>query len=195
MQSAGSFMLETIIPEFMARHPGVQLDLVVEGRLVDIVEQGFDAGVRLAEAVPKDMVAVPLGPDIRFVAVAAPLYLKDHPAPNTPDELARHHCIRQRLPSGKRYRWEFRRRQQELSVDAPGTLTLDNNQLMVDAAVAGLGIAYIPESFATGALQDGRLQTVLDDWCPCIPGLRLYFPANRHMPPSLRAFIDVIRGD
>lgn len=193
--SAIRLLLESVVPEFLQRYPGVQLDLVAEGRFVDIVEQGFDAGIRLAEAVPKDMVAVPIGPESRFLAVAAPTYLKRHPAPRTPDDLAAHTCIRQRLPSGKRYRWEFRKRRQEWVVDVPGLLTLDNSELMVEAAAAGLGIAFVPNSCVQTALNDGRLVTVLEDWCPHIPGLCLYFPGNRHMQPNLRAFIDMIRGE
>src|SRR5690606_29732129 len=142
------------------RYPGVELDLVAQGQLVDIVEHGFDAGVRLGEAVPKDMVAVRLGPDIRFLAVASPAYLAAHRAPKTPDELAGHRCIRQRLPSGKRYRWEFRKRGQELTLDVPGVLTLDNNQLMAEAASTGVGIAYIPEDYARPLIDEGGLVAV-----------------------------------
>lgn len=186
-------LLKTVVPEFLRRYPGVELDLVAEGRLVDIVDQGFDAGIRLGEAVPKDMVAVRLGPDMRFLAVASPGYLAAHPSPKTPDMLDKHQCIRQRLPSGKRYRWEFSKRGQAMEIDVPGALTLDHNPLMVEAAIDGLGIAYVPEPYARAALDGGRLATVLEDWCPPIPGLFLYFPGNRHMPASLRAFVDTIR--
>jgi DNA-binding transcriptional LysR family regulator len=127
-ENAIRLLLQTVVPEFLARYPGVELDLVADGRLVDIVQQGFDAGVRLGEAVPKDMVAVRLGPDMRFLAVASPEYLAAHPAPKTPDALMQHQCIRQRLPSGKRYRWEFLKRRQEVAIDVPGALTLDNNR-------------------------------------------------------------------
>ena len=188
-----SLLLRTVVPTFLQRHPAVQLDLAAEGRLVDIVEQGFDAGIRLAEAVPKDMIAVALEPSMRFLAVAAPAYLQRHPAPNVPDDLVHHQCIRQRLPSGKRYRWEFSRRGQEVAIDVPGALTLDNSALMVEAAAAGLGIAYVPESHARAVLDAGTLVIVLEDWCPPIAGSQLYFPANRHMPPSLRALIELIR--
>lgn len=186
-------LLDMLVPEFLARYPGVELDLVAQGQLVDIVEQGFDAGVRLFEAVPKDMVAVRLGPDVRFLTVASPDYLAAHTAPKTPDELTGHRCIRQRLPSGKRYRWEFRKREQELALDVPSMLTLDNNQLMVEAAAAGLGIAYVPEAYARPLIDEGGLVIVLEDWCPYIPGLTLYFPNNRHVPVGLRAFIDMAR--
>ncbi|MFM0335374.1 LysR family transcriptional regulator [Paraburkholderia fungorum] len=193
-ENAIRLLLQTVVPEFLARYPGVELDLVAEGRLVDIVEQGFDAGVRLGEAVPKDMVAVRLGPEMRFLAVASPEYLAIHPAPKVPDALLQHQCIRQRLPSGKRYRWEFLKRRQEVAIDVPGALTLDNNQLMVEAAIDGLGIAYVPEPYARVALSDGHLIAVLEDWCPLIPGLFLYFNGTRHMPTSLRAFIDMVRA-
>jgi DNA-binding transcriptional LysR family regulator len=192
-QAAARLLLSNVVPEFLRRYPNVELDLVSEGRLVDIVEHGFDAGVRLAEAVPKDMVGVELGGPVRFLAVASPTYLKQHQPPATPDDLKHHRCIRQRLPSGKRYRWEFSRRDQECSVDVPGALTLDNTELMVEAAAAGLGIAFVPESAARTQLDDRRLVTVLDDWCPPIPGLMLYYAGHRLVPAPLRAFVDVVK--
>jgi DNA-binding transcriptional LysR family regulator len=186
-------LLEAIVPAFLARHPRMALDLVMDGRLIDIVAEGFDAGVRLAEAVPQDMIAVPVGPDIRFLAVAAPDYLKDRQPPRTPDDLRHHRCIRQRLPSGKPYRWEFERHGQAAAVDVSGVLTLDDNGLMVEAAQKGLGIAFVPEPVAASRLRDGRLVAVLEDWCPSIPGLRLYYPGRRHVPAGLRAFIAVAK--
>jgi len=192
-EGAIRLLLQRIVPEFMSRYPDVTLDLMAEGRLVDIVEQGFDAGIRLGEAVPQDMIAVRLSADLRFLAVASPAYLATHPAPKTPDELVSHQCLRQRLPSGKRYRWEFRHHGQEVAVDVPGTLTLDNTQLMVEAAESGLGIAYVPEDYAKIGLQEGRLMAVLEAWCPLIPGLFIYFSGHRHVPASLRAFIDLVR--
>ncbi|SDI18700.1 DNA-binding transcriptional regulator, LysR family [Paraburkholderia phenazinium] len=192
-ENAVRLLLKTVVPRFLARYPGMALDLVAEGRLVDIVEQGFDAGVRLGESLPQDMVAVRISEDFRFVAVAAPSYLADRPAPVTPDDLAQHRCIRHRLPSGKLYRWEFAKRGQEVVVNVPGVLTLDHNGLMIEAAADGLGIAYVPETAARAWLDDGRLVTVLDDWCPVIPGLYLYYPGHRHVPAGLRAFIEVLR--
>ncbi len=188
-------LLNTVIEEYQTRYPGVELDLVVDGRLADIVAEGFDAGIRLAEDVPADMVAVRFSDDVRFLAVAAPAYLAQHPAPEVPDELAQHRCIRQRLPSGRRYRWEFAHHGQSIALDVPGTLTLNSSQLMVDAAVKGLGIAYVPELHARTALDEGLLVTVLESWCPAIPGLCVYFPANRHMPASLRALVDIIKNN
>lgn len=186
-------LMQTVVPEFLARYPDMELDLVADGRLVDVVAEGFDAGIRLGEALHKDMVAIRVGGDMRFLAVASPRYLRRHGRPAAPDDLRQHRCIRQRLPGGRRYRWEFARHGQTLTIDPPGALTLDNNALMVEAAIDGLGIAYVPEPYARAALARRRLVGVLDDWCPAIPGLFLYFPGNRHVPAGLRAFIDLVK--
>ncbi|MBY3448053.1 LysR family transcriptional regulator [Rhizobium laguerreae] len=192
-KSGARILLAEVVPLFLDLYPDVELDLVSEGRLVDIVEQGFDAGVRLLEAIPRDMIGVKFGGDVRFIAVAAPSYLDGRAIPNTPDDLHAHCCIRQRLPSGKRYRWEFSKRSAEVAVDVPGNLTLDDNDLLVQAAADGRGIAYVPEHFAQPFLESGQLVTVLDDWCPPTPGLALYYPRSRHVPSPLRAFIDLLR--
>ncbi|MBY3238353.1 LysR family transcriptional regulator [Rhizobium laguerreae] len=192
-KSGARILLEEVVPRFLDLYPDVELDLVSEGRLVDIVEQGFDAGIRLLETVPKDMVAVKFGGDVRFIAVAAPSYLDGKARPHTPDDLYAHCCVRQRLPSGKRYRWEFSKRGAEVAIDVPGNLTLDDNDLLVQAAADGRGIAYVPEYFAQPFLGSGQLVTVLDDWCPPTPGLALYYPRSRHVPSPLRAFIDLLR--
>ncbi len=192
-KSGARILLAEVVPRFLDFYPDVELDLVSEGRLVDIVEQGFDAGVRLLETVPKDMVAVKFGGDVRFIAVASPSYLDGKARPHTPDDLYAHCCVRQRLPSGKRYRWEFSKRGAEVAIDVPGNLTLDDNDLLVQAAADGRGIAYVPEYFAQPFLGSGRLMTVLDDWCPPTPGLALYYPRSRHVPSPLRAFIDLLR--
>ncbi|TWI62611.1 transcriptional regulator, LysR family [Pseudoduganella lurida] len=192
-EGAIRLLLQRVVPAFSAQYPQVELDLVADGRFVDIVAGGFDAGIRFGEAIPQDMVAVRLSPDFRFLAVAAPAYLQARTAPDTPDQLTQHQCIRQRLPSGKRYRWEFSKHGQDMAIDVPGTLTLDNVQLMLEAALAGLGIAYLPELYAAAPLREGRLRAVLEDWCPAIAGLHLYFPQGRHQSATLRAFIEVMR--
>jgi DNA-binding transcriptional LysR family regulator len=192
-KGGAELLLRDVVPRFLSRYPNVELDLVSDGWLVDIVAAGFDAGVRLFEDVPQDMIAVRFGGDVRFVTVASPAYLAHRTIPATPDDLCLHRCIRHRLPSGKRYRWEFSKHGEEIIVDVPGALTLDDNLLMVQAAADGLGIAYVPEAFAQKGLKSGRLVSLLADWCPPIPGLTLYFPGNRHMPSALRAFIDVLK--
>jgi DNA-binding transcriptional LysR family regulator len=168
--TAARLLVREVIPAFLARFPAMSVDLVAEGRLVDIVAEGFDAGVRLGEAVPQDMVAVRFGGEVRFLAVASPGYLATAGTPATPDDLRIHACIRHRLPSGKLYRWEFAQHGQELSLDVPGRLMLDDLNLMLDAAAQGLGLAYVPEREARPFLADDRLVAVLDDWCPAIPG-------------------------
>jgi DNA-binding transcriptional LysR family regulator len=150
--------------------------------------------VRLRESVPQDMIAVPFGGDARFLAVASPAYLAEHGVPGIPDDLRRHRCIRQRLASGKPYRWEFARGLDEIAIDVPGALTLNHNELMVDAAMDGLGIAFVPERVAQPFLHDGRLRALLEDWSPALPGLCLYYPGHRHVPPALRVFIDDLRA-
>ena len=192
-EPATRLLLRSVVPTFLRRCPEMSLDLVTEGRLVDIVAEGFDAGVRLGEAVPQEMIAVRFGGSIRFVVVAAPSYLADHGGPQTPDDLRRHACIRIRLPSGKSYRWEFEQHGQELILDVPGPLTLDNPELMLEAAAAGLGIAYVSDRSASPFIERGALVTLLDDWCPPIPGLFLYYPGRRNVPPGLREFINVLR--
>ncbi len=190
---AARALLKTVVPIFLDRYPEMTLDLVTEGRLVDIVAEGFDAGIRLGEAVPQDMIAVRFGGEMRFVAVASPAYLASRAPPQTPDDLKDHACIRFRLPSGKLFRWEFEKHGQELNIDVPGALILDHLDLMCEAAVQGLGIAYVPDRSAKTDIYYGRLVTVLDDWCPSIPGLFLYYPGHRYVPPGLRAFIDVLK--
>ncbi len=194
-ESAARLLMRSVVPEFLKRYPQMRLDLAADGRFVDIVAQGFDAGIRLSEAVPLDMIAVPFGGTVRFVAVASPDYLSASPRPAVPDDLAVHRCIRQRLPSGTPYRWEFEREGQTRNVDVQGVLTLDHNGMMVEAAVAGMGIAYVPETVAKEDLDNGTLVLVLEEWCPPAPGLCLYFPGRRHVPAGLRAFIDVLRRE
>lgn len=192
-EMAAGLLLEKVVPTFLARFPDVALDLVTEGRLVDIVAAGFDAGVRLGEAVPQDMIAARFGGNTRFIAVASPRYLKTKSAPVTPDDLRNHRCIRFRLPSGKLFRWEFARRGQEVTIDVPGMLTLDHHGLMAAAAVKGVGIAYVAEHVVTAHLAKRTLVRVLDEWCPSIPGLFVYYPGHRLVPPALAAFLDVLR--
>lgn len=192
-ETAARLLLRAAVPTFLGRYPDMSLDLVTEGRLVDIVAGGFDAGVRLGEALPMDMIAVHFGGDVRFLAVASPTYLSLHGTPGVPEDLLLHRCIRNRLPSGKLYRWEFEKHGRQVTMDVPGALTLDHIELMTETAADGLGIAYVPELSAQPYLDDGRLMAVLSDWCPSIPGLFLYYPGRRHVPVALRAFVEVLR--
>jgi len=186
-------ILRPVIVEFLRRYPDMAVDIVAEGRLVDIVAEGFDAGIRLADAVPQDMIAVPLSPPLSFAVVGAPNYFESAPPPRTPADLAAHRCIRARMPSGAMYRWEFERHGEECSIDVAGPLILDEPTLIVEAARAGVGLAYLSEWSVAEDLAAGRLVRVLRDWTPSFPGLCLYYPGRRHVPAGLRALIGVIR--
>jgi DNA-binding transcriptional LysR family regulator len=190
---AARMLLAPLFLEYGRRYPGVELEIVTDNALVDITGQGFDAGVRLAEAVPPDMVAVPILPTLRSLVVGSPAYFADRPRPAVPADLLQHRCIRARMGSGRLYRWEFEKHGESLLIDAPGGLTLDAADLMLDAAVAGAGLAYIAGPEVAAEVAAGRLIAVLKDWSPPYPGLALYFAQRRHMPAKLRALIDLIR--
>lgn len=192
--TAIGLLLETVLPDFIQQKPGIEIDLVAQGHLVDIVEQGFDAGIRLVEDVPGDMIAIPLSGPLRFVTVASPGYLAGRPTIAHPQDLMQHRCLRQRLPGGKRYHWEYQQGEVQFALDVPGSLTLNNSALMVEAAVAGLGIAYVPERYARRHLGDRQLVTLLDDWTVASAGIALYFPQHRHMPVALRLFVDRVKA-
>jgi DNA-binding transcriptional LysR family regulator len=189
-----ALLVRDVLPRMADRFPDVTVDLVVEGRLVDIVSGGFDAGLRLADSIPRDMIAVPFGQPVRFICVAAPAYLKRAGTPKTPDELMRHRCIRHRLPGGKLYRWEFERAGQGMVIDAPGAVILDDEELMVEAAVQGLGIAYVASPAAAAALKARQLREVLSAWMPAAEAIAVYYPGHRSVPPALRAFLDVVKA-
>lgn len=191
---AATLLVRDVLPPMAERFPGVVVDIVVEGRLIDIVSAGFDAGVRLAGSIHKDMVAVPLGTSISFICVASPAYLERFGEPGTPDDLKNHLCIGHRMPSGKLYRWEFERAGQELTIEVGGPVILDDEELMVDAAVNGLGIAYVASPAAETALTEGRLRQVLTAWAPAPEGVAVYYPGHRAVPSALRAFLDVVKS-
>jgi DNA-binding transcriptional LysR family regulator len=194
-ERAGHLILRPVVAKYLRLYPDMQVELTVEGRPIDIVAEGFDAGIRLAESVPQDMVAVPCGPDSRFIVVGAPSYFERKSVPRSPADLLAHECIRRRMPGGKLYRWEFEKRGEEMALDVPGRLTLDNDGLMIEAALEGLGLAFVSDWWVADYLGDGSLQAVLEDWTPPFPGLCLYYPRHRHMTAGLRAFVDLIRQE
>lgn len=192
-RGAAQMLLQPLFLEYMRRHPKVQLEIATEDALVDVLGLGFDAGIRLADVVPPDMIAVPIMPSIRSVVIGAPAYFAAQGRPAVPADLMRHQCIRARMGSGVLYRWEFQKQGQALLIDAPGHLTLDDSSLMVDAALAGAGLAYTGEPAVREHVAAGRLELVLEDWTPPYPGLSLYFGGRRNMPARLRALIALIR--
>jgi len=182
------------ITRFLQSHPDVRLELTENDGLVDIVSEGFDAGVRLHEFVPEDMVAVPLGAPLRGMIVAAPGYLARRGIPQHPRELMQHECIRFRFASGHRYKWQFEHDGQSLEIDVPGRLTLSEQTTIIGAARDGLGLAYVLEDAARPLLDEGQLVAVLEAWSPPFPGFVLYYPRQRQMTSALRAFVDLVRG-
>jgi len=186
-------ILTPIVLEYLRRYRDMSVDIVTEALLVDIVGGGFDAGIRLADSVPGDMIAIPLGASLNFAVVGSPDYFKERPRPTRPGDLMAHRCIRARWPSGAIYRWEFERKGESFALDVPGSLILDESTLMLEAALAGAGLAYLSEWAVKPDLAAGRLIQVLADWTPAVPGLSLYYPGRRLVPAGLRAFIDLIR--
>jgi len=190
---AARMILAPLVFEYLRRHPKVGVDLVTEGALVDVVGRGFDAGIRLAEFVPPDMIAVAINRTMRSVVVGSPVYFNVRGRPKTPTDLTEHRCIRARMASGGIFRWEFEKHGESVALDVPGVLTLDETDLMLRAALAGEGLAYLADFATADHVAGGRLERVLEDWSPTYPGLRLYYPSPRNVPAKLRAFIELIR--
>ncbi|MDI1479391.1 LysR family transcriptional regulator [Polyangium sp. y55x31] len=192
-KGAAEIAVLPMLLELRRRHPDVRVELVTEERFVDIVAEGFDAGVRLAEAVPQDMVAIPCGGDLSMAVVGAPSYFASRTKPTKPKDLLDHECIRRRMASGQVYRWELEKRGREVAIDVRGALTLDNDDLVLQAALAGAGLAFLSDRAVAADVEAGRLVRVLADWTPPFPGLRLFHPSHRLVRAALRAFITIVR--
>jgi len=182
--------LERLLPD----HPDIDVELSIDPGLTDIVGQRFDAGVRLGGAIAKDMVALRIGPDQRMAVVGAPRYFDKHGRPDTPQDLAEHDCINLRLLSaGGFYAWEFEKAGQEVRVRVDGQLAFDDVRMIVRAAAASFGLAYVMEDRVRAQLADGRLIRVLDDWCPAVPGYHLYYPSRRQHSAAFSLLVDRLR--
>lgn len=184
-----------VIIGFLKRYPEVELDLVTEGRMVDIVAEGFDAGLRLKEAVPQDMVAISSGEDEAFILVAAPAYLDQRGFPTAPADLLEHECIRFRLPSGTIMRWEVSRNGEASFADVSGRIVVGSAELALQTAAAGLGVAYVERSLAEKYLASGEVLQLLRDWTPPFEGVCLYYPRLRMQSAAFRAFVDYFRSE
>lgn len=193
-RQAAELVLLPLAGRFLEAYPDVKLEIVADDGLVDVVSSGFDAGVRFGARLEADMVSLPIGPYLRSVVVGSPALFARYPVPQQPEDLHGLPCIRHRFPSGAMYRWEFERGgiAQEIEVDGP--LTLGDVSLMVGPASQGVGIAYIFEDMVKAQIADGSLIQVLGDWCPYYPGLHLYYPSRRHVPATLKAFIEFARA-
>lgn len=185
--------LAALILDYMRRCPDVHVDVVTDGRLVDIVAEGFDLGVRVASLVPTDMIALSLGEAQRFAVVASPNYLAAHRPPRVPADLACHACIRVRLPDGALYRWYFEKGAETAQIDVSGPMTIDDVTIARAAVVAGVGIGFFFEQDVIAEIEAGRLVRLLGDWTPAFPGLALYYPGRRHPSAALAAFLALAR--
>ncbi|HEK1767736.1 TPA: LysR family transcriptional regulator [Pseudomonas putida] len=182
-----------LVLEFLRRYPQMQVDLVTEGRLVDIVADGFDLGVRVADLVPSDMISLSLGRPQRYAVVASAAYLAARGTPRLPADLQRHSCIRVRLPDGALFRWRFANGNSAQQIDVQGPITLDEASLARTAVMAGVGLGYFMEQDVREDIAAGRLVRVLDDWTPPLPGLCLYYAGRRNPSAGMTAFLALAR--
>jgi DNA-binding transcriptional LysR family regulator len=190
---AARTILAPRLPQFLLDHPDVSVEVIVDDRLTDLVAGGFDAGIRLEETVEKDMVAVPVSPDLRTVVVGTPAYFRRHAPPRTPDDLTRHRCVNYRLlGGGGLLPWEFEDGGREVRLKVAGQLIVNDEVLAAAAVRAGAGLGYMMEHDVAEEIADGRLVQVLAPWCPTYSGCRLYYP-DRRVTPALRALIGALR--
>jgi DNA-binding transcriptional LysR family regulator len=182
------------LAKFLAKYPDIKVEIVVDYGLTDIVAERFDAGVRSGEQVTQGMIAVRIGPDMRMAVVGSSAYLKGRTEPKTPQQLVEHVCINLRLPThGGLYAWEFSKAGRELRVRVDGQLTFNGTNQMLTAALAGFGLAYVPEDLAQPHVDKGRLKRVLADWCPPYTGYHLYYPSRRQSSAAFALLVDALR--
>jgi DNA-binding transcriptional LysR family regulator len=182
------------LAKLLPAYPDINVEFVIDYGLTDIVAERYDAGVRTGEMVAQDMVAVRIGPDLRSAVVGAPGYFAGRPKPKTPQDLTAHNCINLRLPThGGLYAWEFEKAGREMKVRVHGQMICNGSAPMLDAALAGLGLAYLPEDDVLAPIAAGRLVRVLADWCPLYPGYHLYYPSRRQPTSAFRLFVEALR--
>lgn len=190
---AADFLVAPVLPMFLERYPDVEIEISVSNRMIDVIEGGFDAGIRYGGTVPEDMIAQRLAPDFRWVVTAAPAYIERFGRPVRPEDLLRHRGVRIRLGDDRIYRWEFERGEEDVAIDVPGALTVDQGQVAFDAVKSGSALMYGPDFMTAAAVASGALTTVLDDWAAAGPGFHVYYSSRRQLPGALRLFIDLVR--
>jgi DNA-binding transcriptional LysR family regulator len=196
--TATEFAIETILLPKLAPllrdYPDIKIEMIVDYGLTDIVAQQYDAGVRSGEQVAKDMIAVRIGPDMRMAVVGAPAYFRTHPEPKKPQDLIAHNCINLRLPQhGNLYAWEFEKGSRELRVRVDGQVTFNTSAQLLNGALAGCGLAYVPEGMVEADVANGRLTRVLTDWCPPYSGYHLFYPSRRQSSAAFALVVDALR--
>jgi DNA-binding transcriptional LysR family regulator len=193
-EHAAEAILWPALSKLLPQYPDIDVELIIDYGLTDIISERYDAGVRLGEQVAKDMIAVRIGPDMRMAVVSAPSYFARRPRPKKPQDLTAHDCINLRLPTyGGLYAWEFGKNGRELKVRVEGQLVFNNIALRLNAALAGLGLAYLPEDIVKVHLTKRRLVRVLADWCPTFSGYHLYYPSRRQHTPAFTLLVDALR--
>ncbi len=193
-EHAAHTVLQPGLSKLLPDYPDVHVEIVVDYGMVDIVAEGFDAGVRLGEQVAKDMIALRIGPDMGMAVVGSPAYFESRQRPLTPQDLIDHNCINVRLPTyGGLFPWEFEKNGRELKVRVDGQLIFNTLRQRLDSALQGLGLAYMPEDVAAPAIASGQLIRVLEDWCPPFSGYHLYYPSRRHSSPAFSMLVDALR--
>lgn len=190
---AADHLVAPVLGTFLERYPDVEIEISVSNRMIDVIDSGYDAGIRYGGTVPEDMIAQRLSADVRWLVVTSPIYVAQFGAPTHPGELQAHRCIRIRTGDDRIYRWEFERGDEKLDVSVPGALIVDQGQVALPAVRAGAGLMYVPEPMVRQALLDGTLCTVLDEWAPLGPGFHIYYSSRRQVPAALRLFIDLVR--
>ncbi len=190
---AADHLVAPILSTFVERYPDVELEVSVSNRMIDVIEGGYDAGIRYGGTVPEDMIAQRLSADIRWIVVGAPAYLERFGEPAHPNDLLSHRCIRIRIGDDSIYRWEFERGDEQLAIAAPGSLIVDDGRLGVAAAMDGAGLMYAADTMVREELGSGALRTVLDDWVAVGGGYHIYYSSRRQVPTALRLFIDLAR--
>ena len=196
--TSGDHAADTILwpklAEFLPQYPDIKVEIFLDNTLVDIVAQRYDAGVRFGEQVAKDMIAVRIGPDLGFAVVGAPSYFEKRPIPKKPQDLTDHNCINLRLPTHDAlYAWDFEKGGRELKVRVDGQLVFNGTAYLLNAALAGFGLAYLPEDLAQPHIAKGRLKQVLGDWCPPYSGYHLYYPSRRQPSAAFALLVDALR--
>ncbi|NTT92083.1 LysR family transcriptional regulator [Pseudomonas aeruginosa] len=188
-----TLLLPRLTP-LLLEYPDIKVEFDINYGFRDIVADRFDAGVRLGDTIDKDMIAVPIGPPVRMAVVAAPAYFAAHPKPRNPRDLVDHNCINMRMQSGGGlYAWDFQRKDRHVNVRVDGQLIFNTSPNIVDAALAGLGIAWLPEEEFAPHIEEGRLLRVLENWCPPFPGYYLYYPNRRQPSPAFSLVVDALR--
>jgi DNA-binding transcriptional LysR family regulator len=196
--TAADYTINTLLwpklDKLLPAYPDIKVELIIDYGLTDIVAERFDAGVRLGDQVAKDMISMRIGPDVRFAVVGAPSYWAQHARPQTPHDLVGHACINLRLPTyGGFYAWEFEKDGQDIRVRVEGQLAFNSALTILEAALAGHGLAYVPEELAAPHLSQGRLIRVLEDWCPAWPGYHLFYASRRQTSPAFKVIVEALR--